>query len=96
MIVIYTDGACINNPGPGGWAAIICYPGFDPIELMGGEPHTTNNRMELRAAIEALIRVRPGEFVTVVSDSKLPGRRHDGVVRKLEAAWLEELSRQAR
>ena len=52
-IKIYTDGACVGNPGPGGWAAIILYNGKKK-ELFGGEKLTTNNRMELTAAIEAI------------------------------------------
>ena len=52
-IKIYTDGACVGNPGPGGWAAIILYDGKKK-ELFGGEKLTTNNRMELTAAIEAI------------------------------------------
>jgi ribonuclease HI len=52
-VVIHTDGACSGNPGPGGWGAILDYNGSRK-ELFGGEPATTNNRMELRAAIEAL------------------------------------------
>ena len=53
QITIYTDGACSGNPGPGGWAAILEYNGREK-ELSGGEAHTTNNRMELTAVIEAL------------------------------------------
>ena len=52
-IKIYTDGACIGNPGPGGWAAIVLEEG-EKKELFGGEKLTTNNRMELTAAIKAL------------------------------------------
>jgi ribonuclease HI len=52
-VVIYTDGACSGNPGPGGWGAILRY-GTVEKELCGGEPGTTNNRMELMAAIQAL------------------------------------------
>jgi ribonuclease HI len=52
-VVIYTDGACSGNPGPGGWGAVLRY-GDTVKELKGGEPLTTNNRMELRATIEAL------------------------------------------
>ncbi len=52
-VVIYTDGACRGNPGPGGWGAIL-KSGARERELSGGEPHTTNNRMELMAAIQAL------------------------------------------
>ncbi len=52
-VVIYTDGACRGNPGPGGWGAILIYGGHEK-EMSGGEPDTTNNRMELMAAIQAL------------------------------------------
>jgi len=52
-VVIYTDGACKGNPGPGGWGALL-QSGTKEKELWGGEPHTTNNRMELLAVIEAL------------------------------------------
>ncbi len=52
-IKIYTDGACVGNPGPGGWAAIIIFQD-EKKELFGGEKLTTNNRMELTAAIKAL------------------------------------------
>ncbi len=68
-VVIHTDGACSGNPGPGGWGAILSWQGTDR-ELCGGEAHTTNNRMELMAAIEglgALKRVCP---VVLVTDSQ--------------------------
>jgi len=52
MLEIYTDGACSGNPGPGGWGVYIA--GADERELFGGEPETTNNRMEMQAVIEAL------------------------------------------
>jgi ribonuclease HI len=68
MIRIVTDGACKGNPGPGGWAALIIRD--DGVEELGGhEPHTTNNRMELRAAIEGLQNVPPNVAVQVVTDS---------------------------
>ncbi|MEQ1931179.1 MAG: ribonuclease HI [Parvularculaceae bacterium] len=54
MIEIFTDGACEGNPGPGGWGVLIIEAGGRRRELSGGEPATTNNRMELQAAIEAL------------------------------------------
>ncbi len=53
VLTIYTDGACSGNPGPGGWGALLIYEGREK-ELFGGKPDTTNNRMELMAAIEAL------------------------------------------
>ena len=52
-VTLYTDGACSGNPGPGGWGAILSYSGVEK-ELSGGERNTTNNRMELTAAIKAL------------------------------------------
>jgi ribonuclease HI len=52
-VVIPTDGSCENNPGPGGWAAVLAYGSHRP-ELAGGEPATTNNRRERRTAVEAL------------------------------------------
>lgn len=58
-ITIYTDGACSGNPGPGGWGAILIY-GEHEKEMNGGEPETTNNRMELTAAIEALNALKGG------------------------------------
>jgi len=69
MIRIITDGACSGNPGPGGWAALIVRG--DEIEEIGGhEPETTNNRMEMQAAIEGLRRVPPDEPVKIVTDSQ--------------------------
>lgn len=60
-VLIYTDGACSGNPGPGGWAAVLAYPDGRVVELGGGEARTTNNRMELRAVIEALMLARSFE-----------------------------------
>ena len=69
MIDIYTDGSCLGNPGPGGWAAIVVEDGDKRI-LSGGSPKTTNNRMELAAAIEGLDAIPKGAAVTVHSDSQ--------------------------
>ena len=69
MINIYTDGACSGNPGPGGWAAIIVQGG-ERLEIKGGDKHTTNNRMEIIAAIEGLMQTTEGSPVTVHSDSQ--------------------------
>lgn len=66
---IYTDGACRGNPGPGGWGAILVYGGREK-ELSGGEKETTNNRMELSAAIVALEALKEPCSVTLTSDSK--------------------------
>ncbi|MBN2432446.1 MAG: ribonuclease HI [Acidobacteria bacterium] len=67
VIHLYTDGACSGNPGPGGWGVVMETPG-GVREYGGHEPHTTNNRMELRAAIEGLRRA-PVETLVVVTDS---------------------------
>jgi ribonuclease HI len=70
--VVWTDGACSGNPGPGGWAAIVIPPGGgEPRELSGGEHATTNNRMELTAALEGLRSLPDGSRVVVVTDSQL-------------------------
>ena len=68
QVEIYTDGACSGNPGPGGWAAILNYNGQEKI-LTGGEPETTNNRMELLSAIEALQALKTPCTVELYSDS---------------------------
>lgn len=68
-VVIYTDGACRGNPGPGGWGAYLVARGAER-ELWGGEPATTNNRMELMAAIEALNALKRPCRVTLYTDSK--------------------------
>ena len=67
-VIIYTDGACSGNPGPGGWAAVIVYRGLED-EISGGEERTTNQRMELRAAVEALRRLPEPAEVVLYSDS---------------------------
>ena len=68
-VQLITDGACSGNPGPGGWAAILRY-GDKKKELWGCEPHTTNNRMELRAAIEGLRALKERCVVEIVTDSE--------------------------
>ncbi len=68
-ITIHTDGACSGNPGPGGWGAILEWNGHRK-ELHGGERDTTNNRMEMQAAIEALKALKkPGRSVILITDS---------------------------
>lgn len=67
-VVIYTDGACRGNPGPGGWGAVLT-SGRHEKELWGGESETTNNRMELTAALEALNALRRGSEVILYTDS---------------------------
>jgi ribonuclease HI len=68
-VELYTDGACSGNPGPGGWAAILKY-GKHEKRLCGGEPHTTNNRMELTAAIMGLEALRRPCRVRLTTDSQ--------------------------
>ena len=67
-VVIYTDGACKGNPGPGGWGALL-RAGEHRKELFGGEPHTTNNRMELTAVIRALESLTRPSDVDLYTDS---------------------------
>jgi ribonuclease HI len=68
-VVIYTDGACKGNPGPGGWGALMI-SGAHRRELRGGELHTTNNRMELTAAIESLAALKRPCRVQLFTDSQ--------------------------
>jgi ribonuclease HI len=68
-VVIHTDGACSGNPGPGGWGAILS-SGSHEKELKGGETHTTNNRMELMAAIAALEALKKPSIVDLHTDSQ--------------------------
>jgi len=78
-VSIHTDGACRGNPGPGGWGAVLRY-GDKEKELYGGEPHTTNNRMELTAAIRALEALKSPCEVHLTTDSQY--------VRKGITEWL--------
>jgi ribonuclease HI len=85
-VEIWTDGACSGNPGPGGWGAILKF-GAKTRELSGGEPHTTNNRMELSAAIAALEALKRSCAIDLHTDSQylrqgitlwLPGWKRNG------------------
>ena len=78
-VVIYTDGACKGNPGPGGWGAILTSAGLEK-EIFGGELGTTNNRMELSAVIEALAALKRPCNVTLYLDSEY--------VRKGITEWI--------
>jgi ribonuclease HI len=69
QVQLITDGACLGNPGPGGWACILRYKDRKK-ELYGGEPRTTNNRMELTAAIEGLTALKEPCEVEIVTDSE--------------------------
>lgn len=86
QVQVHTDGACLGNPGPGGWAALLEWRGIER-ELAGGEPATTNNRMELMAAIAALEALKEPCEVALSTDSQylrqgitewLPGWRRRG------------------
>lgn len=81
---IYTDGACKGNPGPGGWGALLKI-GASEKELFGGEPQTTNNRMELTAVIRALETLKPPCKVAVYTDSQY--------VQKGISEWLHDWKR---
>ena len=78
---IYTDGACRGNPGKGGWGAILVY-GKTEKELSGGDPSTTNNRMELTAAIQALSALKEKCEITLYSDSKY-------MIDAIEKGWAQ-------
>ena len=80
-VIVYTDGACKGNPGPGGWGALLI-AGEHRKELFGGEPFTTNNRMELIAAIEALAALKRPCRVQLYTDSQY--------VRKGITEWLPQ------
>jgi ribonuclease HI len=68
-VELFTDGACLGNPGPGGWAAILRYKGSER-ELTGGEPDTTNNRMEMKGVIEGLRALSRPCTVVIATDSQ--------------------------
>ena len=84
QVEIFTDGACKGNPGPGGWGALLRYSGIEK-SLYGGEKETTNNRMELMAAIEGLNALRETCEVTITTDSQY--------VRKGITEWLANWKR---
>ena len=77
LITIYTDGACRGNPGPGGWAAILRYRDRESV-VRGADPKTTNNRMELQAAVSALQTLKRPCTVSLTTDSRylMDGIRH--------------------
>ncbi|HFQ91572.1 MAG TPA: ribonuclease HI [Chromatiales bacterium] len=79
-VEIYTDGACRGNPGPGGWGVLMRYKGHEKT-LRGGEPHTTNNRMELMAAIKGLEALKRPSRVRLTTDSEY--------VKKGIMEWIE-------
>lgn len=84
-VIIYTDGACRGNPGPGGWAALLSY-GEQEKEIWGSDATTTNQRMELRAALEGLKALREPCRVRLYSDSAY-------LVNAFNRGWLERWQR---
>lgn len=82
VVELFTDGACLGNPGPGGWGVILRWRGHEK-ELSGGEPLTTNNRMELTAAIEGLAALKRPSTVRLHTDSTYV---RDGITRWI-AGW---------
>jgi ribonuclease HI len=97
-VILYTDGACSGNPGPGGWGFILRHPkSGKEIERSGGEANTTNNQMELTAVIEGLKALTRPVTVEIVSDSKyvlqgladwLPAWKKNGWRRKEKGKWM--------
>ena len=85
QVTIYTDGACSGNPGPGGWGAVLMFMGFRR-EISGFDPSTTNNRMELTAAIEALSALKEPCEVQLYSDSSY-------LVNAFQQRWLANWQR---
>ena len=81
VVEIFTDGACSGNPGPGGWGAILRYNGVEK-ELSGGAPETTNNRMEMMAAIQALEALKRPSRVKLHTDSTY---LKDGITKWIHA-----------
>ncbi len=97
FVRLFTDGACKGNPGPGGWAYILDHPASETRrEASGGDPDTTNNRMELQAVIEGLAALKRHTRVEVVTDSTyvakgakewMPGWKKNGWRRREKGAW---------
>ncbi|MEX0608481.1 MAG: ribonuclease HI [Balneolaceae bacterium] len=80
-VIVYTDGACSGNPGPGGWGAVLIWNGKQK-EISGGDPQTTNNRMEMQAVIEALKSLKKPCRVKIHSDSAL-------IINAFIKGWIE-------
>lgn len=90
-VEVFTDGACSGNPGPGGWGVVLRY-GEHEKELSGGEINTTNNRMELTAAIEGLSALKESCRVLLVTDSKYVA---DGIEKGWAESWRKNGWRKA-
>lgn len=80
-VIVYTDGACSGNPGPGGWGAVLIWNGTEK-DLSGGDPQTTNNRMEMQAVIEALNALKKPCTVKIHSDSAL-------IINAFTQGWIK-------
>ncbi|MTI86835.1 MAG: ribonuclease HI [Balneolaceae bacterium] len=80
-VIVYTDGACSGNPGPGGWGALLIWGGKRK-EISGGHPQTTNNRMEMQAVIEALRALKKPCLVKIHSDSAL-------IINAFTQGWIQ-------
>ena len=91
FVEIFTDGACSGNPGPGGWGVVLRF-GSHEKELSGGERETTNNRMELTAAIEGLSALKEPCDVRLVTDSKYVA---DGITKGWAESWQKNGWRKA-
>lgn len=91
FVEIFTDGACSGNPGPGGWGVVLRYNGKEG-ELWGGEENTTNNRMELTAAIMGLSALKEPCKVRLVTDSKYVA---DGITKGWAESWQRNNWRKA-
>ena len=85
MVHIYTDGSCLGNPGPGGWACIL-KNNYKTKELSGGSPYTTNNQMELTAVIEGLKALKNAKDVNIYTDSQY-------VQKAFTDGWIEKWKR---
>ena len=90
-VEVFTDGACSGNPGPGGWGVVLRY-GEHEKELSGGDVNTTNNRMELTAAIEGLAALKESCRVMLVTDSKYVA---DGIEKGWAESWRKNGWRKA-
>lgn len=84
-VLMYTDGACSGNPGPGGWGVLLEANGTEK-ELSGGEAHSTNNRMEMMAVIEGLKALKRPCKVTICSDSAL-------IINAFSQGWIDNWKR---
>lgn len=82
---LFTDGSCLGNPGPGGWGAVLRPDGENDIDLSGGEPHTTNNRMEMTAVIRGLDETPVGSEVLITSDSSY-------VINTMTKGWKRKVN----